>query len=173
MKAIFDNIIFEGSESEIVNAIKLYKSTGCLTDNKDNMVPYGSIIKKEDVVYGKVAKTKGWRRKNTIKKINAKNTYTFYTNLEDAEQKAESLGIDKTNIYTVRPTASAENYEKYPIYYFIEQNRTIDTIKNARRQYNDTWYHMNGYTLPKDIFLHISIKHVYTKSYKYIRKTIG
>lgn len=171
MKAIFDNIIFEGTELEIINAIKLYKDMLHSTDNKESVVPYGSIIKKKDVVIGKIAKSKGWRRQSTLKN-NSKNTYTFYTNLEDAEQQAESLGIDKTNIYTIRPTASAENYKKYPVYYFIEQNRTIDTIKNARRQYNDTWYRMNGYTLPSDIFLHISIKHVYTKAYRYIRKSI-
>ena len=89
--------------------------------------------------------------------------------MESAEKAADALGIDKSYIYVIRPTAAAKDYEKYPKFYFIEQNWTNETVRDVRCQYIRLWNRNNPRKLPNDISIHLSAKRVYATSRK--RKT--
>ena len=123
------------------------------------------LKKKEDVLYENIHKCKGWKCLNGRKDRSA-NTHKFYKNLESAEKAADALGIDKSYIYVIRPTAAAKDYEKYPKFYFIEQNWTNETVRDARCQYIRLWNRNNPRKLPNDISIHLSAKRVYATSRK-------
>ena len=127
--------------------------------------PIDWLKKKEDVLHENIHKCKGWKCLNGRKDRSA-NTHKFYISLEFAEKAADALGIDKSYIYVIRPTAAAKDYEKYPKFYFIEQNWTNETTRDARCQYIQLWNRNHPHKLPNDISIHLSSKRVYATSYK-------
>ena len=135
------------------------------TQQAEVVNPIDLLKKKEDVLYENIHKCKGWKCLNRRKDRSA-NTHKFYKNLKSAEKAADALGIDKSYIYVIRPTAAAKDYEKYPKFYFIEQNWTNETVRDARCQYIQLWNRNNPRKLPNDISIHLSAKRVYATSRK-------
>lgn len=135
------------------------------TQQAEVVNPIDQLKKKEDVLYENIHKCKGWKCLNGRKDRSA-NTHKFYKNLESAEKAADALGIDKSYIYVIRPTAAAKDYEKYPKFYFIEQNWTNETVRDARCQYIRLWNRNHPRKLPNDISIHLSAKRVYATSRK-------
>jgi len=131
--------------------------------------PIDWLKKKEDVLHENIHKRKGWKCMNARKDRSA-NTHKFYVSQDFAEKAADALGIDKAYIYVIRPTAAAKDYEKYPKFYFIEQNWTDETARDARCQYIQLWNRNHPFKLPQDITLHLSTKRVYAMSRKYKAK---
>lgn len=119
----------------------------------------------KDVLHTNVKKRSGWKHLSP-NKSRKENTYTFYVSQEAAEKAAQSAGINKKHIFVIRPTAAAKDYEKYPKFYFIEENRTAETALNARGQYTQLWNRNHNDCLPQDISIHLSTKRVYKVSRK-------
>lgn len=161
------NTSFKTDIAKPSNDIQIKRRPGRPRKNVEIEIPTQSNVvewlKTKDVILKNVKKHGGWKCTNP-RKDRKGNTYTFYINQNGAERAAEVQGIDKTHIYVIRPTAAAQNHEKYPKFYFIEQNYTNETARNARGQYTQLWNRNHNFKLPQDISSHLSAKRIYTKS---------
>ena len=120
-------------------------------------------LKSKDIVREKNTTHKGGKHLHP-NQSRKENKYKFYISLEGAEKAAQLDGISKRHIYMVRPTVSAKDYDSYPIFYFIELNRTKETPLFARGQYVQLWNRNHDSALDGNVQKYISTKRVYTKA---------
>jgi len=149
----------------ISNSTTVKKHRGRPRKNVEEHVAENTItwLKTKDVVREKNTTHKGGKRLHP-NQSRKENKYKFYVGLEFAEKAAQLAGISKRHIYVVRPTASAENYDFYPKFYFIEPNRTKETPLFARGQYVQLWNRNHDSALDGNVQKYISTKRVYTKA---------